>query len=65
MISGLLFGLAHVIGQTNIWTDWLYVIPYGVLGCSFAASYSDTDTIFTPILFHMIHNIVLIVTSII
>ena len=65
IVSGLLFGLAHVVGQTTVWTDWLYVIPYGVLGCSFAASYFDTKTIFTPILFHMIHNLVLIITSII
>lgn len=65
IVSGLLFGLAHVVGQTTVWTDWLYVIPYGVLGCSFAAIYFDTKTIFTPILFHMIHNLVLIITSII
>ena len=65
IISGLSFGLAHVVGQTSGWVDWLYVIPYGALGCAFAASYFDTKTVFTPILFHMIHNIVLIITSII
>lgn len=64
-VSGLLFGLAHVLGQTSVWTDWLYILPYGSLGCAFAASYYDTDTIFTPILFHVIHNVVLIVMAII
>lgn len=62
--SGLLFGLAHVVGQTNNFVDWLFVIPYGSLGFFFATSYYDTDTIFTPILFHMLHNVVLILTSI-
>ena len=63
-VSGLLFGLAHVLGQTNNFVDWLFIIPYGSLGFFFATSYYDTDTIFTPIFFHMIHNIVLILSSI-
>lgn len=65
IVSGLLFGLAHVLGQTQTWTDWLYILPYGSLGCAFAVSYYDTDTIFTPIIFHIIHNVVLIIISII
>lgn len=63
--SGLLFGLAHVLGNTTVWTDWLYVLSYGSLGSAFAASYYKTDTIFTPILFHIIHNFVLVILSII
>lgn len=63
-ISGLLFGFAHVVGQTNNFVDWLFIIPYGSLGFFFATSYYDTDTIFTPIMFHMLHNVVLILTSI-
>lgn len=62
--SGLLFGLAHVLGQTQNLVDWLFIIPYGSLGFFFATSYYDTDTIFTPILFHMLHNVVLILVSI-
>ena len=64
-VSGLLFGLAHVLGQTTVWTDWLYILPYGSLGFAFAISYDKTDSIFTPILFHTIHNVVLIIISII
>lgn len=64
-LSGLLFGLAHVVGQTSVWTDWLYVLPYGSLGFAFALSYHKTDSIFTPILFHTLHNVVLIIISII
>ena len=62
--SGLLFGLAHVVGSIEVWTDWLFIIPYGSLGCAFAAAYHDTDTVFTPIAIHMIHNIVLVLFSI-
>lgn len=63
-ISGLLFGLAHVVGGTTSWVDWLYVLPYGGLGAAFAYAYYDTDTIFTPILFHMIHNVIILIFSI-
>ena len=64
-VSGLLFGLAHVLGQASVWTDWLYILPYGSLGAAFAISYYDTDTVFTPVMFHVIHNVVLIILSII
>lgn len=64
-VSGLLFGLAHVLGQASVWTDWLYILPYGSLGAAFAISYYDTNTVFTPLMFHVIHNVVLIILSII
>ncbi len=54
--SFLFFGLAHVMSMASTFTDWLYVIPYGAFGAAFAYAYSKTDTIFTSILFHMIHN---------
>ena len=65
LASGVLFGLAHVIGNIEVWTDWLFILPYGSLGLTFAAAYYDTDTIFTPMIFHMIHNTVLVLFSII
>lgn len=64
IVCGLLFGVAHVFSGAKVWTDWLFILPYGSLGMAFAASYYDTDTIFTPIMFHMIHNIILILTAI-
>ena len=54
--SFLFFGLAHVMSMASTFTDWLYVIPYGAFGAAFAYAYSKTDTVFTSILFHMIHN---------
>lgn len=62
--SGFVFGLMHVVGNVSNWVDILYIIPYGALGAAFAVSYDKTDTIFTPITFHMLHNIVLVIASI-
>ena len=64
LVSGLLFGLAHVLGNTQVWSDWLFILPYGSLGVAFALAYYDSDTMFTPITFHMIHNIALVLISI-
>lgn len=64
IISGLIFGLAHVSGNINSWVDYLFIIPYGALGSCFAFSYVKTKSILTPIMFHMIHNTVLVLISI-
>ena len=39
LVSGILFGLAHVLGNTQVWSDWLFILPYGSLGAAFAACY--------------------------
>ena len=64
LASGFVFGLMHVLGNVNSWIDVLYIIPYGALGGAFAYAYHKTDTIFTPVAFHMFHNIVLVLVSI-
>lgn len=64
ILSFILFGGAHVVLSSNTLTDYLYIIPYGVLGASFAISYYKTNNIFTPITMHMLHNSILIVLSI-
>lgn len=64
LVSGFLFGLAHVFSSATTFTDWLFILPYGSLGVAFAASYYDSETIFTPIMFHMLHNILLVLSSI-
>ena len=63
-VSFLLFGGAHVINSSKTIIDYLYLIPYGVLGGAFALAYYDTDNIFTSISLHMIHNTILIILSI-
>jgi len=65
LLSFLLFGGAHIIGNVSVWVDFLYIIPYGVLGASFALSYYETDTVFTPMSMHMAHNLILTLLSIV
>ena len=65
LMSFLLFGGAHVISSAKTIIDYLYLIPYGALGGAFALAYYETDNIFTTISVHMIHNIILIILSIV
>ena len=60
IFSGLIFGLLHVIDSSQ----YLYILPYGILGFMFALAYDETKTIFTPLCYHMFHNIVLTLISI-
>ncbi len=57
LLSFLLFGGAHVITNAKVLTDYLFIIPYGTLGASFALAYYKTNTVFTSIFFHMFHNL--------
>lgn len=63
-LSFLLFGGAHVIGSSKSIVDFLYIIPYGALGAAFALSYFETDTIFTSLTMHALHNTILVILSI-
>ena len=65
ILSFILFGGAHVISSSNTAIDYLFIIPYGALGASFAYAYYKTNNIFTSISMHMFHNISLILLSII
>ncbi len=56
IMSGLLFGLAHVIGTYKGILDLLYVIPYGLFGAVFMYVYIDSDNIWTTISLHLLHN---------
>ena len=62
--SGILFGLLHVIFSLQTAWDLLYILPYGVLGASFAYILYKEDNIFIPITFHMLHNGILTLVSI-
>ena len=64
ILSSLVFGGLHVTSNIVNWYDALYILPYSCLGLSFALSYSETDTIFTSMIMHMVHNTVLILSSI-
>lgn len=59
IISGLLFGFAHLVGQIDVLADYLYIIPYSIPGFIFAYLLVKTDNIFTSISMHIFHNGVL------
>lgn len=65
LISGVLFGLMHVIGQANTISEFIYFIPYSALGIAFASMYEKTDNFFTSCTMHFIHNLLLTLISII
>lgn len=65
LMSGLVFGALHVITSYKTPIELLYIIPYSSLGISFALMYSKTDTIYTSISMHMLHNLILTTLSII
>lgn len=55
-VSFLLFGGAHVVRQATSLVDWLYIIPYGVMGFVFALADYKTDTVCTSMFTHILHN---------
>lgn len=65
IISALIFGLLHVIFSFNTWYDFLYIIPYGALGGAFAYILTKKNNIFIPITFHVLHNSIITIISII
>lgn len=64
IISGLVFGLIHVIGSTNP-LDYLFIISYGLFGACFAKIISETDNVYSTIMVHMFHNGLLSLLSIV
>ena len=56
LLSGLVFGILHIISSIESPLDIIYIIPYGSLGVAFAMLYRKTDNIFSSIVVHSIHN---------
>ena len=54
-VSGISFGLLHVIGSPTI-LEYLYIIPYAIPGFIFAYILVKTKNIFNTIGLHFIHN---------
>ncbi len=61
--SALVFGGMHVINASSM-IGYLYIIPYGCLGFVFALMYNKTNTVYTSVFAHMLHNSILILMSI-
>lgn len=60
IVSGFVFGGLHVISSANVWTDFLYIIPYSAPGIAFAYMLVKTKNIFVSIGFHFMHNGILV-----
>ena len=60
-ISGFIFAFMHILGQTNSYIDYIYIIPYMSLGVAFASLYYDSNNIFSSIMMHALHNTVTII----
>lgn len=65
LASFIIFGGAHVVSSATVFTDYLYIVPYGALGAAFALCYYESDNFFTSFSMHMIHNTILVLISII
>lgn len=65
IMSGLIFGLAHVLGTYESITDLLYVLPYGLFGSVFMYMYLDSKTIWSTITVHFMHNAILMIAYLI
>ena len=65
ILSGLLFGLLHVVGVYKAPQDLLYVIPYGSMGFAFAYLYNKTNNITLPIILYVMHNTILVLAQIV
>lgn len=64
IISGLLFGLAHVIDDFKNIEELLYILLYGSLGCFLAAIYYRTNNIFCSMYFHFVQNAISVLAMI-
>lgn len=64
IISGILFGIVHLNTNPSI-NDYLMILPYIVMGIDFAYIYNKTDTIFSTIIFHALHNLILLIIQLI
>lgn len=64
-VSGVIFGLIHITGQSTDFNDILMSIPYIIMGLDFAYICYKSNNIFTTIMLHSIHNFILLFIQII
>ena len=65
IISGFIFGLVHTNITDNTFNDFLVAIPYIIMGIDFSYIYSKSDNIFTTIIYHSMHNLILLLIQLI
>ena len=57
LISGIGFGFWHVVGFEQSLLQYLYIIPYSVMGIGLSYIYAKTNNLTTNIGMHALHNI--------
>ncbi|HOZ53789.1 MAG TPA: type II CAAX endopeptidase family protein [Bacilli bacterium] len=65
IVSGLSFGVLHVVFTAKVPLDLLYAIPYSAMGVAFAYMLLKKKNIALPITVHMLHNAALVLVQII
>lgn len=65
LLSGIIFGAAHVIDDFQSIGELLYIFIYSSLGCFLAAVYYRTNNLFANMYFHFIQNFLSILALII
>lgn len=56
ILSGLAFGLIHIIGSGDFMSELVYIIPYSIPGFIFAYVLVKSENIFVPVGLHLMHN---------
>ena len=56
IVSGVLFGLLHVIDDSKTLAEFSYIIVYSTLGFYLSSLYYKTNNIFTNMSFHFMQN---------
>lgn len=56
ILSGVIFGLFHIIGSFESVYDFLFLVPYSIPGLIFAYILYDSKNIFNTIWLHFVHN---------
>ena len=56
IVSGLLFGLIHVVGEASLLDAVVLSLPYCAIGCGAAYLYTQSGNMFTNISYHFLHN---------
>jgi membrane protease YdiL (CAAX protease family) len=64
LVSGIVFGALHVVGNIESLYGLLFLAPYSFLGLAFAMTYYKTNNIFSSIFIHFFHNTLVILLAI-
>ncbi len=64
IFSALIFGLLHIMFVEENWLNYLYIIPYAMMGYLFAKLYVKTDNIFVSMFIHCMWNTIAVMITV-